>query len=361
MAMRMLALASLVVVFSIQSFRRRTMRPCRALNWFKVFCLRLEASLAVLPPLASLTRSCRAIRRWRYFNRFSSAFDGFGMSMKVPSDEVKVCTQPRSRPMAPSPLLGSGDGVLTNTRLRCVQSTWMLVYGRIGRLVRTWMTMRHLALSPGLRHRDGFMPVMTTTPDFRPVLWNTALWQPLLGVYQQTKPKPRRRDLNPGTRPPEVFFLFNPANHSAFSILLVDANIAEGIPAIQRHEVLAWLSDIRGNILGPPKGSSAQSITSPVTLSLTGVKRGRCSRRWLNLERHPSHSHTMIRSGFLVQHGLPQRSTPRKTLAPSCLTPSMRTFWLIRAITSLIFRLCVPKADLHTPALKGGARFYFRS
>lgn len=38
----------------------------------------------------------------------------------------------------------------------------------------------------------------------------------------------------------------------------------------------------------------------------------------------------------------------------------MRTFWLIRAITSLIFRLCVPKADLHTPALKGGAHFYFR-
>lgn len=190
--------------------------------------------------------------------------------MKVPSDEVKVCTQPRSRPMAPSPLLGSGDGVLTNTRLRCVQSTWMLVYGRIGRLVRTWMMMRHLALSPGLRHRDGFMPVMTTTPDFRPVLWNTALWQPLLGVYQQTKPRPRRRDLNPGTRPPEVFFLFNPANHSAPSILLVEPRMAEGIPAIQRHEVLAWLSDIRGDTLGPPKGSSAQSITSPVTLSLTG-------------------------------------------------------------------------------------------
>ena len=220
--------------------------------------------------------------------------------------------------------------------------------------------MRHLALSPGLRHRDGFMPVMTTTPDFRPVLWNTALWQPLLGVYQQTKPRPRRRDLNPGTRPPEVFFLFNPANHSAPSILLVEPRIAEGIPAIQRHEVLAWLSDIRGDTLGPPKGSSAQSITSPVTLSLTGVKRGRCSRRWLNLERHPSHSHTMIRSGLRVQHGLPQRSMPRKTLAPSCLTPSMRTFWLIRAITSLIFRLCVPKADLHTPALKGGAHFYFR-
>lgn len=38
----------------------------------------------------------------------------------------------------------------------------------------------------------------------------------------------------------------------------------------------------------------------------------------------------------------------------------MRTFWLIRAITSLIFRLCVPKADLHTLALKGGAHFYFR-
>ena len=205
------------------------------------------------------------------------------------------------------------------------------------------------------------MPVMTTTPDFRPVLWNTALWQPLLGVYQQTKPRSRRRDLNPETRPPEVFFLFSPANHSVFSILLVDANIAEGIPAIQRHEVLAWLSDIRGNISGPPKGSSVQSVISPVASSLMGTLCVLCSRRWLNLERHPSHSHTMIRSGLRVQHGLPQWSTPRKTLAPACLTPSMRTFWLIRAITSLIFRLCVPKADLHTPALKGGARFYFRS
>lgn len=43
----------------------------------------------------------------------------------------------------------------------------------------------------------------------------------------------------------------------------------------------------------------------------------------------------MIRLGFLVQHGLPQRSMPRKTLAPACLTPSIRTFWLIRVVTSL--------------------------
>lgn len=43
----------------------------------------------------------------------------------------------------------------------------------------------------------------------------------------------------------------------------------------------------------------------------------------------------MTRSGLRVQQGLPQWSTPRKTLAPVCLTPSMRTFWLIRAITPL--------------------------
>ena len=172
------------------------------------------------------------------------------------------------------------------------------------------------------------MPAMTTTPLLRPVFRKIAL--PVLeALRQQTKFRPRWRDLKPGMRPPMVFFLFSPANHSVFSILLVDANIAEGIPAIQRHEVLAWLSDIRGDILGPPKGSSVQSVISPVASSLTGVERGLCSRRWLNLERHPSHSHTMTRSGLRVQRGLPQWSTPRKTLAPACLTPSMRTFWLI--------------------------------
>lgn len=192
--------------------------------------------------------------------------------MNIPSDEVRVCTHPRSKPTLPLPVLGSGRGMLTNTRLRWVQSTWTLVYRRTGWLTRTWMMTRHLALSSGLRHWLGFIPVMTTTPDFRPVLWKTALWQPLLGVYQQTKPRPRRRNLNPGTRPPEVFFLLSPANHSAFSILLVDARMAEGMAAIQRHEVLAWPSDIRGNILGPPKGSSIQSVIPPVPPSLTGME-----------------------------------------------------------------------------------------
>ena len=204
--------------------------------------------------------------------------------------------------------------------------------------------MRQWAFSPGLTHPVGFMPVMTTTPLLRPVFRKIAL--PVLeALRQQTKPRPRWRDLKPGTRPPEVFFLFSPANHSVFSILLVDANIAEGIPAIQRHEILAWLSDIRGNILGPPKGS-------PVASSLIGVERGLCSRRWLNLERHPSHSHTMMRSGFLVQQGLPQWSTPRKTFAPACLTPSMRTFWLV--VDHLL--LLGPYASWPwTPALKRGA------
>ncbi len=95
--------------------------------------------------------------------------------MKAPSDEARVCTQPRSKPTMPLPIPGNGDGILTNTRLRWVQSTWTLVYGRIGWLTRTWMTMRQWSFSPGLRHRVGFMPVMTTTPDFRPVRWKSAL------------------------------------------------------------------------------------------------------------------------------------------------------------------------------------------
>ena len=210
--------------------------------------------------------------------------------------------------------------------------------------------MRQCAFSPGLTHLVGFMPAMTTTPLFRPVLWNMAL-PDREALRQQTKPRPRRRDLKPGTRPPEVFLLFNPANHSVFSILLVDANMAEGIPAIHRHKVLAWLSDIRGDISGPPKGSSVQSVISPVA-SLMGILRGLCSRRWLNLERHPSHSHATMRSEFLVQQGLPQWSTPRKTLAPTCLTPSMRTFWLI---ADHLLPLRLYASQPWTPALKRGA------
>ena len=94
--------------------------------------------------------------------------------------------------------------------------------------------MRQCAFSPGLTHRFGFMPVMTTTPLFRPVLWNMAL-PDREALRQQTKPRPRWRDLKPGMRPPMVFFLLSPANHSELSTLLVDANMGEGTAAIYEH------------------------------------------------------------------------------------------------------------------------------
>ena len=230
----------------------------------------------VLPPLASLTRSCRAIRRCRCFNRFNSVFDGFGMSSNVPSDEASVCTQPRSRPMMSLPVLGNGRGMLTNTRLRWVQSTWTLVYGRIGWLTRTWMTIRQWSFSPGLTHPIGFMPVMTTTPLLRPVFRKIAL--PVLeALRQQTKPRPRWRDLKPGTRPPTVFFRLSPADHSVFSILSVDDNMGAGMPAIHEHRRRASLSGSNSATSGPPKGSLTQSMIPPAS-SLTGTLRGRCSR-----------------------------------------------------------------------------------
>ena len=210
--------------------------------------------------------------------------------------------------------------------------------------------MRQWSLSPGLRHLVGFMPVMTTTPDFRPVLWKMAL--PVLSLLrQQTKPRPRWRDLKPGTRPPAVFLRLSPADHSVFSILSVLDNMGAGIPAIHEHRRRASLSESNSATSGPPKGSLTQSTIPPAS-SLTGTLCGRCSRLWLNLARHPSHSHTMTRSGLRVQRGLLQWSTPRKTLAPTCLTPSMRIFWLI-ADHLLPSRLYASWP--WTPALKRGA------
>ena len=48
-------------------------------------------------------------------------------------------------------------------------------------------------LITGLTHLAGVMPVITTTPDFRPVLWNMAL-PDREALRQQTKPRPRWRD-----------------------------------------------------------------------------------------------------------------------------------------------------------------------
>lgn len=75
---------------------------------------------------------------------------------------------------------------------------------------------------------------MTTTPLFRPVLWNMAL-PDREALRQQTKPRPRWRDLKPGMRPPMVFLRLSPANYSVFSILSVLDSMGAGMPAIHEH------------------------------------------------------------------------------------------------------------------------------
>ena len=103
-------------------------------------------------PLFAYSRSLEypafpALRAWafcRFLISRSMAFNlSFGRSMNRPSESAAACTHPRSMPTAlPVGSCLMGVGVLLNTTVRFVQSTWMAVYSRIGWLTRTCRRMR---------------------------------------------------------------------------------------------------------------------------------------------------------------------------------------------------------------------------